>query len=186
MPERQADSLQLISLLLQYPDEELLGGLDELASIAERACPGEIGPAIVAFLEDLGRQSLIGAQERYTGVFDLNPSTTLNLSYHVHGDTEKRAAELARLQRHYDEAGWERIGGELPDYLPMMLEFLAICPNPKHAEPVWKCLQAMPALIEGLERRAPAYASLLQPIAHMALTYGSSAETKDLTLGSKA
>lgn len=169
MPERRSDWLHMISLLLQYPDDELLGCLDELASIADEACPGEIKPLIEDVLADLRQMAPIQAQERYTAVFDMNPSTTLNVTYHAHGDNEKRAAALARLQHHYEQAGWTRITGELPDYLPMMLEFLSICPRAEHTGPVWQCLKDIAPLIDGLKKRAPAYANLLQPVYRMAV-----------------
>ena len=169
MPERRNDLLYLISSLLQYPDEELLGCLDELASIADGACPAEIRPIVEEFLEHLGQMTPIQAQERYTAVFDMNPSTTLSVTYHVHGDNEKRAAALAQLQHHYELAGWERITGELPDYLPMMLEFLSICQFPEHTAPVWQCLKDIKPLIDGLKERAPVYADLLQLVHRMAV-----------------
>jgi nitrate reductase molybdenum cofactor assembly chaperone NarJ/NarW len=171
MPERRNDLLYLFSLLLEYPGEEMLGRLDELASIADGACPVETRRVIEDFIEDLGQMPPILAQERYTAVFDMNPSTTLSVTYHVYGDNEKRAAALAQLQHHYDQAGWERITGELPDYLPLMLEFLSICPRPDHIAPVWQCLKGMQPLIDGLKERAPVYAHLLQPVYHMAVNY---------------
>jgi len=159
----------LISVLLQYPDEGLLGRQDELASIADDACPVEIRPIVEEFLEDLGQMTPIQAQERYTAVFDMNPSTTLSVTYHIYGDNEKRASALAQLQHHYELAGWERITGELPDYLPMMLEFLSICQLPEHTAPIWQCLKGLQPLIDGLKGRAPTYAKLLQPVYHMAV-----------------
>lgn len=175
MPKTQTESLRLISLLLQYPDEELLGRLDQLAWLAGRSCASEIRRVILGFLKNLGALAPIQAQERYTAVFDMNPATTLNVTYHICGDNERRAAVLARLQHQYDRAGWERITGELPDYLPLMLEFLAICPRPEHTAPIWQCLQGMQPLVEGLEKIAPAYAYLLQPIARLAVDQGEPA-----------
>lgn len=172
MSETQTDSLQLISLLLQYPEEDLLGRLDELATMTSRSCSSEIRPVIRDFLKDLGQLTPIQAQERYTALFDMDPATTLNVTYHIHGDNEKRAAALARLQHGYDMAGWERITGELPDYLPMMLEFLSICPHPVQTPFVWQCLQGLQPLIKRLEDRGSVYACLLQPVYDMAAKRG--------------
>lgn len=172
MPETQTDSLHLVSLLLQYPDEELFGRLDELATIASRSCSSEIRLAIRGFLKELAQLTPIEAQERYTALFDIDPATTLNVTYHIHGDNEKRAAALARLQHGYEMSGWERIAGELPDYLPLMLEFLSICPCSEHTQFVWQCLQGLQPLIRCLEERAPVYAYLLQPVYRMAVEHG--------------
>ncbi len=169
MIDHHTDALQVLSVLLHYPDQDLLNGLDEIESFVAHLPLSETKPAIQAFINDLKTQPLIGVQERYTAVFDMDPATTLNITYHAFGDNEKRAAALAYLQHNYEQAGWTRVTGELPDYLPLMLEFLSVCADPRHAQPVWQCLQTMPPLIARLEEKAPIYAALLQPIATMAI-----------------
>lgn len=172
MSETQSDSLHLISLLLQYPDEDFFDRLDDFASIANRSCASEIRPVILGYLKDFGKLTPVQAQERYTAIFDMQPATTLNVTYHLHGDNEKRAAALARLQHGYEMAGWERITGELPDYLPMMLEFLSICSDPEHIQFVWQCLQGLQPLVKRLGESAPVYANLLQSVYRMAINRG--------------
>jgi len=174
MTDHPTDSLHLLSVLLHYPDEELFNRLDEISSAADHSRPVEIESAIQAFVNELNTLSLIQVQERYTAVFDIDPKTTMNMTYHAFGDNEKRAAALAHLQNNYEQAGWERITGELPDYLPMMLEFLSLCPHPEQTEPVWQCLQGLQPLVARLEKKAPVYAALLQPIVRMAAERGPS------------
>lgn len=169
MIDHHTDTLQVLSVLLHYPDEDLLNGLEEIESLAANLPFSEMESAIKAFIGDLKTRPLIGVQERYTAVFDMDPATTLNITYHAFGDNEKRAAALAYLQHTYVQAGWERITGELPDYLPLMLEFLSVCRHPGHAAPVWQCLQGLPPLVARLEEKAPVYAALLRPIAAMAM-----------------
>ena len=165
------DSLQVLSVLLHYPDDDLLDRLDEIASIVAHLSPVEIKSAIQAYINELKTHSLIHVQERYTAVFDMNPALTMNMTYHAYGDNEKRAAALAHLQHNYEKAGWQRITGELPDYLPLMLEFLSICPDPKHSAPVWQCLAGMQPLVDRLEKKESIYAALMQPIVNMAVKY---------------
>jgi nitrate reductase delta subunit len=179
MSKHQTDSLQLLSVLLSYPDHDLLNRLDEIESIADNLCLVGIRPAIQAFINDLKTHTPIQVQERYAAVFDMNPATTMNMTYHAYGDNEKRAAALAHLQHSYEQAGWERITGELPDYLPMMLEFLSICPHPEQTGPVWQCLQGMQPLVARLEEYAPLYAALLQPIVRMAAERCASVDNCD-------
>jgi nitrate reductase delta subunit len=168
MSPLSGDALQLLSVLLAYPDDELLGGLDEIAAAAGRLPEGDLKAAVKGFVAYLGGQAPIRLQENFTAAFDMRPDTTLNLTYHAYGDNEKRAAALARLQHLYDQAGWERLTGELPDYLPLLLEFLALQPRPETARPVWQCLRASAALVAALEKSAPAYAALLRPLARAA------------------
>ena len=163
------DSLQVLSMLLNYPDDDLLNHLDEIASIADRSPSAEIESAIQEFVSELNIHRLIQIQERYTAVFDIDPATTMNVTYHAFGDNEKRAAALAHLQHNYEQAGWQRITGELPDYLPLMLEFLSICPDPKYTALVWQCLRGMQPLVERLKKKEPIYAALLQPIVNLAV-----------------
>lgn len=168
MTRTPTEALRLLALLLHYPEDELLRRLDALDARVEALGPGEIQTAVAAFLDYLKAHDPIELQEKYTAAFDMSPKTTLNLAYHACGDNEKRAAVLARLQRHYGQAGWERTTGELPDYLPVMLEFLAICSQPTHTAVVWECLQGLPPVVACLATSAPAYAALLRPLARMA------------------
>jgi nitrate reductase molybdenum cofactor assembly chaperone NarJ/NarW len=179
MIHNQTDSLQVLSVLLHYPDDDLLNRLDEIASIAELSRSAEIKSAIQAYISYLKSRTPIHVQERYTAVFDINPTTTMNMTYHAYGDNEKRAAALAHLQHNYGQAGWERITGELPDYLPMMLEFLSICPHLEHTAPVWQCLRGMQPLVERLEKNEPIYAALLQPILNMAVERCASLDNRN-------
>jgi nitrate reductase molybdenum cofactor assembly chaperone NarJ/NarW len=180
------DSLPVLSLLLHYPDDELFRRLDRIRSAVDDFPYGDIRSAVRGFIDDLERLRPLRAQERYTAVFDMNPATTLNLTYHTYGDNEERAAALARLQHGYAQAGWERITGELPDYLPLMLEFLSICRHPAHTAAVWQCLRGIDELIEKLKPSAPAYAALLQPLGRMVAESGAADPGAGQRSGKKA
>jgi len=169
MNDNRIDPLQALSVLLHYPDDDLLNHLDEIATGVADTSAVEIKSAVQAYIDELKTHNLIDVQERYTAVFDMNPAMTMNMTYHAYGDNEKRAAALAQLQNTYEQSGWQRISGELPDYLPLMLEFLSVCPHPELAEPVWRYLRGMQPLVERLEKKEPIYAALLKPIAFMAV-----------------
>ena len=74
---------------------------------------------------------------------------------------------LARLQQRYQDAGYERITGELPDYLPMMLEFLSVCPDTENTGLIWQSLRGLEGVVNRLQKTAPPYAALLQPLIPM-------------------
>ena len=181
MINRNNDLLQVLAMLLNYPDDDLLNHLDEIASITDRSPSAEIESAIQAFVSELNTHRLVQIQERYTAVFDIDPATTMNMTYHAFGDNEKRAAALAHLQHNYEQAGWQRITGELPDYLPLMLEFLSICQDSKYTTPVWQCLRGMQPLVERLKKNEPIYATLLQPIVNLAAERCGSVDNGDDT-----
>ncbi len=120
---------KMVSRLLGYPDEALIGSLDEFESAAAKI-PSGSKKALEDFLEGLRKTPLIAIQEEYTGTFDLNQSTCLNLTFHRWGDDKKRSTALVDLKQMYRENGYDIDMGELPDYLPMILEFLSVCPDP--------------------------------------------------------
>lgn len=158
---------RLLSALLQYPDHDLLGQIEMIETEVDDMPSQEMKKCMTEFLIYLKTQSPIHLQEGYTAAFDMNPSTTLNLTYQLHGDNEKRADVLARLQQRYQDAGYERITGELPDYLPMMLEFLSVCPDTENTGLIWECLRGIEEVVDRLQTTAPPYAALLQPLIPM-------------------
>ena len=159
--------LRLLSALLQYPDHELLSQIEMIETEVDDMPSKEMKKCIDDFLFYLKTHSPIHLQEGYTAAFDMNPTTTLNLTYHTYGDNEKRADMLARLQQRYRDAGYERTTGELPDYLPMMLEFLSVCPESENTGLIWECLRGLEDVVDRLQKAAPPYAALLQPLIPM-------------------
>jgi nitrate reductase delta subunit len=122
---------------------------------------GRIREAISGFLDYAASQPLLRLQENYTAAFDLNPSTTLNMSCHLSGDGRKRAALLARLQQGYRRAGYEGPADDLPDFLPAIVELLAVCRDEAILVLFRRCLAGLHGLVHRLREAAPAYADLL-------------------------
>jgi nitrate reductase delta subunit len=156
---------KIVSLLMQYPDDAYFNALPELQSAAAQlpAGPGRTG--IAAFLADFRTRSALQLQERYTALFDLNPATTLNLSYHLWGDSEDRANLLTRLQQCYASAGFEKTSAELPDFLPMVLEFMSVIADHNDHEAVRQCFDGFQTVVGRIRKIAPPYADLLLPLA---------------------
>lgn len=164
----EPEALRLLSILLCYPTDDWLNALPEFERTAARLFDDNFRETIGRFLRHLALQPLSDLQTAYTASFDLDPSATLNLSWHRYGDSEKRAAMLSQLQQLYHQSGWDRVTSDLPDYLPLLLEFLSVCPDPDKAVTVWECLQSVEALAQNLAATAPAYADLLHPLIRIA------------------
>jgi nitrate reductase delta subunit len=113
---------KLLSVLLRYPDRRLVDARRELAAAAAG------NPPLERFVGCLAASTQSELERRYVETFDLRRRSALYLSYYVHGDTRKRGMALLRLKRLYAAAGLELTSGELPDYLPLMLEFAALAP----------------------------------------------------------
>ncbi|MGC8658324.1 MAG: nitrate reductase molybdenum cofactor assembly chaperone [Desulfomonilaceae bacterium] len=119
--------LKLFSVLLAYPDEQLLQSLDEVrVELWALSQYPAISPCN-EFVKLLGSVPLISMQERYTNIFDLRAETCLNLTYHEHGENPERGVALANFRQLYKTSGYEQTDSELPDYLPIVLEFLSLC-----------------------------------------------------------
>lgn len=148
---------KLLSVLLQYPDAELLVAWDEL----ERAAAG--ASAIERFLAWQRETPLGGLQETYVRTFDFDRRASLHLTYHTHGDRRQRGLELVRLKRRYAQAGLPLGGGELPDYLPVLLEFAALVPE--QGEALLNELRAPLELVRSrLHQTESQYADLLDAL----------------------
>ena len=119
---------KLLEVLLVYPDEELLDALPELHEAAA-ARPRAERHALEPVLEGLTRTSLAELRRSYVETFDFDRRCGLHLTYHTHGDRRQRGLELVRLKRRYAEAGLPFESSELPDYLPVVLEFASQRPD---------------------------------------------------------
>lgn len=119
---------KLLSVLLVYPDEELIGALPELReAVAE--LPRDERRALEPVLDAIATMPLAELRRAYVETFDFDRRCGLHLTYHTHGDRRQRGLELVRLKRRYAEAGLPLAGSELPDYLPVLLEFASLRPE---------------------------------------------------------
>jgi nitrate reductase delta subunit len=121
---------KLVSLLLQYPGEELLDARADLCEGAEELAPGPQGDAIRSFARWYAAAGGEELQRRYVETFDFQRRCALHLTYHTLGDRRQRGMALLALKQRYAAAGLELGDGELPDYLPVLLEFAALAPEP--------------------------------------------------------
>ena len=148
-PQAQADAWQLISLLLDYPDERL----DSLRPVLRESAAGlpePVGGPLLTFLDHLDGHPLHEVQSEYVDTFDVTRKCSLHLTYFLHGDTRKRGAALVQFKQAYRTAGVEMAdeGSELPDHLSVLLEFGATA-DPASA---WKLLNDHRVGIELLHR----------------------------------
>ncbi len=112
----------ILSALLTYPEQPLLDALPEI----ERALDAQPGAraALAPLVESLRATPLIELQERYVATFDRTPSHSLHLFEHVHGESRDRGQAMVDLLDEYRRHGFEPVGNELPDYVPLFVEFL--------------------------------------------------------------
>jgi nitrate reductase delta subunit len=123
-PHELTITWQSVSLLLDYPDAQMLARLDLIRGASQRL-PVTIGDSIRGFADHLEQTSLPQLQAEYVETFDNRRRCNLFLTYFAHGDTRKRGLALLRFKQTYLSAGYELADSELPDHLCVVLEFAA-------------------------------------------------------------
>jgi nitrate reductase delta subunit len=129
----RATIFKLCSLALQYPDEQLLAGRGDLAAAASDLRRGPAADALARFFAWSANTSALELAQHYVETFDLQKRSGLYLTFYSLGDRRDRGLELLRLKKLYRAAGFPLEGSELPDYLPVMLEFAAAA-TPKQGD----------------------------------------------------
>lgn len=150
------------SVLLSYPGE---GYGDELSAVIESAAALPAGPPrrrIESAASWIGGLDPLEAQATYVDTFDLRRGTCLYLTYYRHGDTRERGMALTALVDAYRSAGFRVAPGELPDYLPALLELAAVCPI--GAAVLVEHRMALDALRLALEKATSPYAGVLAAV----------------------
>jgi nitrate reductase molybdenum cofactor assembly chaperone NarJ/NarW len=156
-------TFRVLSALLRYPEQELLDAADELIEVldAEALLPPAERRAVATFIEDLARLELLDAQERYVALFDRSRSLSLHIYEHVHGESRDRGQAMVRLGQLYRLHGLEIAARELPDYLPLFLEFLSLLPEHAARSMLADAVHVIAALHAKLRERGSAYAPVM-------------------------
>lgn len=123
---------QILSALLLYPEPALIENLPELEA-ALAATPLMHAP-LRPLLASLAADELIKLQERYVTTFDRTPSHSLHLFEHIHGESRDRGQAMVDLMEEYKKHGLQMSGEDLPDFVPLFLEFLSQLEDQQEAE----------------------------------------------------
>ncbi|HSN00774.1 MAG TPA: nitrate reductase molybdenum cofactor assembly chaperone [Rudaea sp.] len=118
--------LKLIGVLVDYPQDELWQHGDELlAAAADPALPVPRRAALAEFVRALLGADPLDAQDRWLSTFDRGRAMSLLLFEHIHGESRDRGQAMVDLIAAYRKHGFELAAKELPDYLPLLLEYLS-------------------------------------------------------------
>ena len=121
-------TLKILSILLSYPDEEFPARDLSEALDGEALLPPACHAKVTALIDDIAACDLYDARERYVYLFDRTRSLSLHLFEHVHGESRDRGQAMVDLSDLYERNGFRIAARELPDYLPLFLEFAATLP----------------------------------------------------------
>jgi len=152
-------ALKIISLLLCYPTQELQAAAPELKqALEDEATLDERDRARLCRLaDDIAARDLYEVQERYVFLFDRTRSLSLHLFEHVHGESRDRGQAMVDLLSMYEADGLSLDARELPDYLPLFLEYLSLKPPTEAADLLAQTGHILTALKQRLKKRKSVY-----------------------------
>ena len=155
-------AFKALSALLAYPTEPLLDALPEIAGVLEQhhGLSTQQRKALRALIDELATSDPIELQERYVALFDRGRATSLHLFEHVHGESRERGTAMVDLKQVYARAGLQLRGGELPDYLPALLEFASLRPRAESIEMLQDCAHILRAIGDTLQARDSRYSAV--------------------------
>lgn len=151
------------SILLDYPEPQRRAQFEQVAS-AIRSLPEELRDDFDAFLAAASGFDQQGLEAHFTSIFDQKRKCCPYLSYYETGDTRKRGMALVSFVEAYRAAGWEVEPGELPDYLPMVLEFSARSDSPIAGELIASHREGIEVLRAALESFGSPYAHVVAAV----------------------
>ena len=169
-PVSAAGTLRVLAALLSYPDADRRSHLPEMAEILrrERALASGRLAELDALIEKLRTDEALDVEAGYVHVFDRGRATSLHLFEHVHGDSRDRGPAMIDLAETYATAGLFLAEGELPDFLPVALEFASTQPPPEARAFLAEMAHILNAIFAALQKRRSAYASVLGALLELA------------------
>ncbi len=156
-------TLRALAALLSYPTEELVDALPEIRDVIDREAvvPAADRGRIHLLIDDLAAGDLYDRQERYGLLFDRTRSLSLHLFEHVHGESRDRGQAMVDLLKLYEEAGYTPTASELPDFLPLFLEFASTRAPREAVGLVGQPANVIAALRERLAKRQSPYEAVM-------------------------
>ena len=175
-------TFKALSALLSYPSTDLQEAIPEITEVLEREAllSSRARAALRPLLNELAGMDLYDLQERYVLLFDRSRTLSLNLFEHVHGESRERGPAMVDLLETYRAAGFELVSSELPDHLPILLEFAALRPVEEARALLADAGHIIAALAERLRRRESPYAAVPAALAEFAGAARSSEPVQQL------
>ena len=162
-PPSASVSLRVLARLLAYPDAQLRGDLGDMrqALLSEKAIAAPRLEELSALINGLARGNALDNEAEYVEVFDRGRATSLHLFEHVHGDSRDRGPAMIDLAQTYEKAGLFLGPDEMPDYLPVVLEFVSTQPPKETRAFLGEMAHIFNAIFSALQQRNSPYASVL-------------------------
>ena len=163
-------SLKALSVLLTYPSTDLQQAAAEIGQAidAETAVPARVRGQLRILINEIATGDIYDLQERYVLLFDRTRSLSLHLFEHVHGESRDRGQAMIDLKSLYENGGFVISAPELPDFVPLFLEFLSLRPAAEARDLLGQPAHIFSALAERLRKRKSAYEAVFRALAALA------------------
>ena len=154
----------ILARLLDYPDVELMENLPEIRNRLKGNpdVSAQERNRLTELMSWMQLHDLTGLQENYVRTFDMTPEHDLHLTHHLFGDDRGRGPALIDLSEHYKGAGLEIEDGEIPDFLPLILEYVSILDEMQARVFLGDAAKVLKVLADNLEKAGSPYAKLLR------------------------
>ncbi len=161
--------LKTLSVLLTYPSAELQAAVPDMrAALDADGVPApELLGLLKPILDEIGTSDLYDLQERYVVLFDRTRSLSLHLFEHVHGESRDRGQAMVDLAQLYETHGLALGTSELPDFIPLFLEFLSAIPEADARRTLADTVHIHSALRQRLEKRCSSYAGVFAALENL-------------------
>jgi nitrate reductase delta subunit len=164
---------KILSALLEYPDQELIDNLPAISKLLDETVDTDVAEweAVRKFVTWLGSGDLTEIQADYVKTFDMTPEHSLHLTHHLFGDDNdrNRGPALIDLGELFKDYGVKTVSNELPDYLPLILEFVAMLEDNEAREFLSDAHKVLTVLANNLNKANSPYAPLLSIVKSRAM-----------------
>ena len=163
-------TFKALSLILSYPTRELQAAMPEIQGVlaSDNRLTAAARRALHPLVEELSGRDIYDLEELFVLLFDRSRTLSLNLFEHVHGESRNRGSAMVSLIETYREAGFELATSELPDHLPVLLEFLATRPFAEAKDTLADAAHIFEALNARLVRRGSPYGAVFTSLLQLA------------------
>ncbi|HID67831.1 MAG TPA: nitrate reductase molybdenum cofactor assembly chaperone [Roseibacterium sp.] len=161
-PQLQDRTLKALSLILSYPTRELQQAMPEIGAVlaSDTRLSDATRRGLRPLVEELAGRDIYELEEQFVLLFDRSRTLSLNLFEHVHGESRDRGGAMVSLVETYRAAGFDPVTSELPDHLPVLLEFLATQPFAEARDTLADAAHIFEALNARLVRRESHYGAV--------------------------
>ena len=163
-------ALKALSALLTYPSAELQQAAGAISEAVENepALSVAVRDQLHRLLSELAGDDLYDLQERYVLLFDHTRSLSLHLFEHVHGESRDRGQAMIDLKAQYEKAGLFLNAAELPDFMPLFLEYVSTLPAAEARDALAQPAHIFAAMAERLRKRRSSYEAVFRALVALA------------------